>query len=77
MTHLQDIQTQPHTGKFIRERRLRLGLRQVDLADDAGTPKSHLCNIEAGRREVGLDLLLRLLEALMLDVFVINQPRRR
>ena len=45
------------TGSRVRERRLALGMRQADLARDAGISASYLNLIEHNRRRVAGDVL--------------------
>ena len=52
------------TGGRIRERRIALGLRQADLAREAGISASYLNLIEHNRRRIGGKLLLDLSAAL-------------
>ncbi len=56
--------TTPLTGARMRERRLLLGLRQADLAQEAGISASYLNLIEHGRRNVTAEVLARLAAAL-------------
>jgi len=51
-------------GKKIRDLRRRRGWRQIDLAAHAELSKTHICELETGKREVGLWTLERLAEAL-------------
>lgn len=55
------------TGTRLRERRLAAGLRQADVADQAGISASYLNLIEHNRRKVQPQLLDRLAEVLGLD----------
>ncbi|MEM9795230.1 MAG: short-chain fatty acyl-CoA regulator family protein [Pseudomonadota bacterium] len=55
------------TGTRIRERRLALGLRQAQLAREAGISPSYLNLIEHGRRPIGGALLHRIAERLEVD----------
>jgi len=55
------------TGTRIRERRLSLGLRQGQVAAEAGISASYLNLIEHNRRNVTPDVLLRLADALEVD----------
>jgi hypothetical protein len=55
------------TGTRLRERRLALGLRQIDVAGQAGISASYLNLIEHNRRPAGEALLDRLAAALGLD----------
>lgn len=52
------------TGTRVRERRLRLGMKQADLARAAGVSPAYLNLIEHNRRRVGPDLLAGLARAL-------------
>jgi transcriptional regulator with XRE-family HTH domain len=55
-------------GKKIRELRRQRGWRQIDLAAHAELSKTHINELEAGKREVGLKALERLAEALDLKI---------
>ncbi len=55
-------------GRKIRDLRRQRGWRQIDLAAHAELSKTHICELEVGKREVGLLALERL--ALALDVKV-------
>ncbi len=59
------------TGSRIREQRLAQGVRQADLAIRAGVSASYLNLIEHNRRRVGGEVLVRLAQALGLDVQVL------
>ena len=51
-------------GKRIRELRRARGWRQIDLAAHAELSKTHICELETGKREVGLKALERIAGAL-------------
>ncbi len=51
-------------GKRIRELRMERGWRQIDLAVHAELSKTHICDLETGKREIGLDALERIAGAL-------------
>jgi transcriptional regulator with XRE-family HTH domain len=51
-------------GKRIRDLRRARGWRQIDLAAHAELSKTHVCDLETGKREVGLDALKRIAESL-------------
>ena len=51
-------------GKRIRDLRRKRGWRQIDLAVHAELSKTHLCDIETGKREIGLEALKRIADAL-------------
>jgi transcriptional regulator with XRE-family HTH domain len=55
-------------GRKIRELRRERGWRQIDLAAHAELSKTHVNELEAGKREVGLRALERLAEALEIPV---------
>ena len=55
-------------GKKIRELRRERGWRQIDLAAHAELSKTHINELEAGKREVGLRALERLAAALEVEV---------
>ena len=51
-------------GKQVRELRLRSGLTQEALATRAGLHPTYIGGIERGERNVGLDNILRIADAL-------------
>jgi transcriptional regulator with XRE-family HTH domain len=51
-------------GKTIRDLRRQRGWRQIDLAAHAELSKTHICELETGKREVGIYTLERLAGAL-------------
>lgn len=55
-------------GRKIRELRRERGWRQIDLATHAELSKTHICELEAGKREVGIKALERLANALDMKV---------
>lgn len=55
-------------GKKVRELRRERGWRQIDLAAHAELSKTHVNELEAGKREVGLNALERLAEALDMKI---------
>ncbi len=61
-------------GRLVRDRRLQLGLTQLDLADLSGVGVSSVRGLEAGRETVTLVVALAVLEALGLGLGV--GPRR-
>jgi len=54
-------------GRRVRERRLKLGLSQVELAAACGIHDTYVSSIESGHRNVGLDIIVRLARALDVD----------
>jgi len=51
-------------GKKIRALRRARGWRQIDLAAHAELSKTYVCELEVGKREIGLETLVRISEAL-------------
>jgi transcriptional regulator with XRE-family HTH domain len=51
-------------GKKIKALRRARGWRQIDLAAHAELSKTHICDLEVGRREIGLLALERIADAL-------------
>lgn len=51
-------------GKRIRELRRERGWRQLDLAEQAGISENYVSDLEQGKKEVCLQTLERLAEAL-------------
>ncbi|NOY26360.1 MAG: helix-turn-helix domain-containing protein [Oligoflexia bacterium] len=61
-------------ARIVLARRLRLGLRQVELAELAGCSTRFVHTVEAGKESLRLDKLLDLLEALGLGLIVRRGP---
>jgi y4mF family transcriptional regulator len=57
-------------ARAVRQRRKRLGLRQREVADLAGTAERFVYSLEAGKETVRLDKLLSVLEVLGLGLAV-------
>jgi transcriptional regulator with XRE-family HTH domain len=55
-------------GRKIRDLRRQRGWRQIDLAAHAELSKTHVCELEVGKREVGLRALERLAQALDMKI---------
>lgn len=51
-------------GKRIQALRKERGWRQIDLAVHADLSKTHICEVETGKREMGIEALARVAEAL-------------
>ena len=71
------IGTLTAAGRLIADRRLAIGLTQVDLADLAGVGISSVRALEAGKATVTLEIALRVLDALGLAAAVGPQPALR
>lgn len=48
----------------IRKRRIALGLTQEEVAKRAGISRSHYCKIERGKRDLNIDQLMSISNAL-------------
>ncbi len=55
-------------GAFIRERRMKLGLDQAELAEKAGTSRKWLIEVERGKPRAAIGLILRTLRSLEISV---------
>ena len=66
------IRTAADLGAFIRERRLKLGMDQSDLAEKAGTSRKWIVEVEQGKPRAEIGLVLRTLKTLgvSLDIVV-------
>ena len=51
-------------GKRIKKRRMFLGLSQLDLSVDANVSAAYLCSVERGNKQVSLEILIRIANAL-------------
>ncbi len=60
-------------GRKIRELRRERGWRQIDLAAHAELSKTHINELEAGKREIGLRALARLADALEVKISELMQ----
>lgn len=58
----------PILGAKLRRRRRELGLTQLVVATDSGIDRSHLANVEAGRRSLGTDALVAVAQRLNLSL---------
>lgn len=74
--HMEDpamrIRTATDLGAFIRERRVKLGMDQSDLAEKAGTSRKWIVEVEQGKPRAEIGLVLRTLKTLgvSLDIAV-------
>lgn len=66
------IRTAADLGAFIRERRVKLGMDQSDLAEKAGTSRKWIVEVEQGKPRAEIGLVLRTLKTLgvFLDIAV-------
>jgi len=64
------VTTAQEIGFAIRQRRLALGLSQQALADRVGVGRQWIVEIEQGKPRAEIDLMLRTLDALELQVSV-------
>lgn len=51
-------------GSVLRERRSDLGLSQEDFAAEVGLHRTYIGSVERGERNIGIDNLLRIADAL-------------
>jgi HTH-type transcriptional regulator/antitoxin HipB len=75
------IHTPTELGALIRDRRIKMGLDQISLAQRAGTSRKWLVEAEQGKPRAAIGLILRTLKALGVTLQVDDaqraQPRRR
>lgn len=66
------LRTAADLGALIRERRVKLGMDQSDLAEKAGTSRKWIVEVEQGKPRAEIGLVLRTLKALgvTLDIAV-------
>ena len=66
------IRTATDLGAFIKERRIKLGMDQSDLAEKAGTSRKWIVEVEQGKPRAEIGLILRTLKTLgvSLDIAV-------
>lgn len=55
-------------GKAIRERRLELGVSQMEMAEEAGIHRTYLSDVERGERNITVAMLAKLAGALNISV---------
>ncbi len=60
--HLEEL------GKQIRNRRIAQGLTQTKLAMMIGNGQSYIYRVEAGKIGVGIDILMKIADALDIEV---------
>lgn len=63
-------------GARVKELRTERGLSMQQLADAAGITKANVCNIEAGKYSVGIDVLYRVAVSLDAEIRIVrlDQP---
>ena len=71
------IRTAADLGAFIRERRVKLGMDQSDLAEKAVTSRKWIVEVEQGKPRAEVGLVLRTLKTLgvSLDIAVDRTPK--
>jgi HTH-type transcriptional regulator/antitoxin HipB len=62
------MRTATDLGAFIRERRTKLGMDQVALAEKAGTSRKWLIEVEQGKPRAEIGLILRTLKTLGVSI---------
>ncbi len=58
------VRTDTDLGAFIRERRTKLGMDQITLANKTGTSRKWLVEVEQGKPRAEIGLILRTLKSL-------------
>lgn len=71
----QSVQNWASLGRLIQGARKERGMTQAGLAGQAGVSRAWLAKVESGHRAAEFELILRVLDALELDLFA--RPRRR
>jgi HTH-type transcriptional regulator/antitoxin HipB len=62
------MRTATDLGAFIRERRTKLGMDQIALAEKAGTSRKWLSEVEQGKPRAEIGLILRTLKTLGVSI---------
>jgi HTH-type transcriptional regulator/antitoxin HipB len=62
------VRTADELPEIVRDRRRELGLTQEQLADIIGVHRAFVSQLERGKATVRFDLLLRLVQALGMDI---------
>ena len=68
------IRTATDLGAFIRERRTKLGVDQLELAKKAGTSRKWLVEVEQGKPGAEIGLILRTLKSLEISIDLEADP---
>lgn len=71
------VRTAADLGAFIRERRIKLGMGQSDLAEKAGTSRKWTVEVEQGKPRAEIGLVLRTLKTLGFPSILPLTARRR
>jgi HTH-type transcriptional regulator/antitoxin HipB len=69
------IRTAVDIGALIRDQRIKLGLKQLDLADRAGVSRQWLIEVEKGKPRAEMGLVLRTIEELGISLVTSTVPR--
>lgn len=67
---MEEITIRTKIGARIKELRTEKGMSMQQLADAAGITKANVCNIEAGKYSVGIDVLYRITTALGVEIII-------
>ncbi len=67
------LHTTNDVGLYVRDARRRMGLTQVELAQQAGVTRRWVSSLERGRDRVDLSLVLRVLDVLDLSLDVTTE----
>lgn len=62
-------------GELIKLTRSQLGMSQTALAKRAGVPQSTVSRVEAGKKDVSLSTLQKILEATSCDLILVPAPK--
>ena len=68
------IRTAVDIGALIRDRRIKLGLKQQALAEKVGVSRQWLIEVEKGKQRAELGLVLRTIEALGISLVTEDIP---
>lgn len=71
------IRTAADLGASIRERRVKLGMDQSDLAKKAGTSRKWIVEVEQGKPRAEIGLVLRTLKALGVSLDIAVDPAQK
>lgn len=61
-------------GRRLKQRRLHLGITQGQLAEQTGSTAAYVSQVERGNANPTLDVMVKLAEAVELDVWNMLQP---